>query len=114
MADDAADLVFVFLKEFPGRRKGNLVDVFVHFLFRHTDTAVDDPEDLLLLVEFEIDLELAELLLIVAGEGQGLHFLGGIHRVCDKLAEEDFVIAVEELLDDREDVFGRYADLSLR
>ena len=48
----------------------------------------------------------------VAGRGEGLQFLGGVHRVRDELAEEDLMVGIQELLDDGENVLGGYADLS--
>ena len=46
--------------------------------------------------------------------GEGLHLLGGVHRVGDELAQEDFVVGIEELLDHREDVFGGHADFAFK
>ena len=73
---------------------------------------VDDLEGLLLLVQLDADLEVAQLGLAVAGSGEGLQLLGGVHRVRDKLAEENLVVGIQELLDDGENVLGGYADLS--
>ena len=112
MADDAADLVLVFLQELARGRESDLVDVFVHFLFGHADTFVDDLQGLLLLVQLDADLQVPQLGLAVAGSGEGLQFLGGVHRVRDQLAEEDLMVGIQELLDDGENVLGGYTDLS--
>ena len=112
MADDAADLVLVLLQELARGRERDLVDVLVHFLLGHADAFVDDLEGLLLLVQLDADLEVAQLGLAVAGSGEGLQLLGGVHRVRDKLAEENLVVGIQELLDDGENVLGGYADLS--
>ncbi len=114
VADDGAELVFVFLEELAGGGEGDLVDVAVDFLLGHADAAVDDLEGFLLLVELHADFQLAQLALEVAAGGEGLHLLGGVHRVRDELAEEDFVVGIEELLDHREDVLGGHADFAFK
>ena len=114
VADDGAELVLVLLKEFAGRREGDLVDVTVHLFLGHTDAAVDDFQGFLFLVQLDADLELAELALEIAAGGERLHLLGGVHCVGDELAQEDFVVGIEELLDHREDVFGGHADFAFK
>ena len=114
VADDGVELVLVFLEELAGGGEGDLVDVAVDFLLGHADAAVDDLEGLFLLVQLDADLELAELALEIAAGGERLHLLGGVHRVGDELAQEDFVVGIEELLDHREDVFGGHADFAFK
>ena len=112
MADDAADLVLVFLQELARGRERDLVDVLVHFLPGHADAFVDDLQGLLLLIQLDTDLEVSEFSLAVAGSGERLQFLGGVHRVRDQLAKENLMVGIQELLDDGENVLGGYTDLS--
>ena len=112
MSDDTADLVLVFLKELPCTGEGYLVDVPVHLIGGHTDTAVGDLKDLFLFVEFDYDLRFADLFFEFAAGGKGLELFSGIHRIGDYLTEENLVVAVKELLDDREYVFRSYSNLS--
>ena len=114
MSDDGAYLVLVFLEELSCGGERYLVDVFVDLLLGHAYAPVDDAQDLLLLVELHAHLEFSELALEVAAGGEGLHLLGGVHRVGDELAEEDFVVGIEELLDHREDVLGGHADFAFQ
>ena len=112
MADDGVQLVLVFLEEFAGGGEGDLVDVTVHLVLGHSDAPVDDAEDLLLFVQLDADFHLTELALEVAAGGEGLELAGGVHRVGDEFAQEDFVVGIEELLDYREDILGSYADFA--
>ena len=112
MADDAADLVLVLLQELAGGGERDLVDILVDLLLGHADTGVDDFQGLLLLVQFDPDLEVAQFILAVAGGGQGLELLGRIDSVGHQLPEEDLVVGIQELLDDGENVLGGYTDLS--
>ena len=112
VADDAADLVLVLLQELARGGECNLVDVLIDLLFRHADAIVDDLQGLLLLIQLDADLQVAELLLQVAGSGQGLEFLGRIDRVRNEFAEENLMVGIQELLDYRKNVLGGYTDLS--
>ena len=42
--------------------------------------------------------------------GECLEFLRGVHRVADELAQEDFVIRIQEFLYHRKDVVRCYSD----
>ena len=55
---------------------------------------VDDTENLLLFVEFNLDLEVAELTLEFSVGSQGLQFLGSVYGIRDKFAEENFMIRI--------------------
>ncbi len=114
MADDVAGFVLVFLQEFPGRREGNLVDILVHFLLRHTDATVRDLDGLGLVVHIHADGQVAQLTLEFAGSGEGLQLLGGIHRIGHDLAQEDIMVGIQEFFDDRKDIFRCHADFSFR
>ena len=61
MADDG--LLLVLRHKLLGTREGNLVDVAVYLLHRHTDTSVGDCQCLLLLVYRHADSEVAQLTL---------------------------------------------------
>ena len=110
MADDV--LVLVLLEEFACGREGYLVDVLVDLLFSHADTAVDDLQGFCRLVENDLHVQVTQFALELAIGSEGLHLLGSIHCICDKLPEEYFVIRIEKLLDYRENVLGSHTYLS--
>ena len=111
MADDVR-LVFVFFQELAGAGEGYLIDVAVYFVRRHAYAVVGDAEGFLFLVKLDFDLQVSHFSIEGACTGERLEFLGCVHCVRHKLAQEDFVVAVEELLDDRENVLGGYSYLS--
>ena len=112
MADDIADLVLVFLQEFAGGRKGDLIDILVDFLLRHTDTVIDDFQGFGLFVQLDPDLQVTDFVLAVARGGERLHLLGRIHCIRHQLAQENLMVTVQELLDNGKNVFGSHTDLS--
>ena len=87
VADDR--LILVLGHELLGAREGDLVDVAVDLVGRHADSAVGDREQPLV----------------------------GVHRNVDcvrhQFAQEDFVVGIEEFLDDGKDVFGRHPDFTV-
>ena len=66
MADYILDLVLVLLKELSGAGEGNLVDVSVYLLLRHTDTVIDNFKGFGLLIQFNVNLEVSKFLLAVS------------------------------------------------
>ena len=110
MADDV--LILVLLEELTGGRERDLIDVPVDFLISHTDTGINDPQRLGLLVKLDAHLKLAKLALEVSVRCDGLHLLRSVHCVRDQLPQENLVIRIEKLLDDREYVLGRHSNLS--
>ena len=111
VADDR--LVLVFLHELLGARKGDLVNIALHLVGRHTDTTVGYSQGLGLLVRRNADRQVAQVAFYVAHRGQGLEFLRGIHGVGDQLTQEDFVVRIEELFDNGEDILGGNPDFSV-
>ena len=105
-------LVFVFLKELSGGGEGDLVDVLVNLFGRHADSVVDDLESLFLLVQFDPDFQVSEFAVEFAVRGEGLHLLGRVHGVGHKFPQENLVVRIQKLLDDREYVLCRHPDLS--
>ena len=108
VSDDGSGIVLVFFQEVGGSAEGNLVDVAVNFFGGHTDTAVADGEG----AGFGIHLHLDGEVLVFAFGGEGLQFLRGVDGVGHNLTQEDFVVAIEEFLDDGEDVLGGDTDVS--
>ena len=49
----------------------------------------------------------------IADGGEGFELLGSVDGVADQLSDEDIMIAVQELLDNRKDVFRLYAYIPL-
>ncbi len=112
MADDVANLVLVLLQKLSGAGERNLVDVLVHLFFRHANSVIDNLEGLGFLVQLDGDFQLAQFLLVVTAGGQRFHFLRGVHGIGHQFAEENLVVRIQELLDNRENVLGSYSNLS--
>ena len=116
MSDDVGGFGFALGLELGdellGTREGDLVDVLVDLFGVHADAAVADGEGLFLLVDFYLDGEVTQLALELARGGQGLQLLCGVHGVTDDFAQEDLLVRIEELLDDRENVFCLYSNVT--
>ena len=105
MSDDIADLVLIFLQEFACRGECNLVYVFVDFLLGHTDTAVNDSENLLVFIKFNLHEQVAQNALEVTGRCQCLYLFRSIDSICHEFPQENLMVRIQELLDHREDIF---------
>ena len=112
VSDDGGGIVLVFLQEVGGSAEGNLVDVAVNLFGGHTDTAVADGEGAGFGVNLHFDGEVLCVAHVFAFGGEGLQFLRGVDGVGHNLTQEDFVVAIEEFLDDGEDVLGGDTDVS--
>ena len=106
-------LVLVFFHELFGARECDLVDVAVDFIGCHADTAVGYGQRLFLLVDGDMDREVAQFALDFAERRKGFQLLGSIYGIGNQLTQKDFVIRVEEFLDYGEDVFRRNSDFSV-
>ena len=93
-------------------REGDLVDVLVDLFGVHADAAVAYGEGLFLLIHLHLDGEVAQFALELARGGEGFQLLRGVHGVADDFAQEDFLIRIEELLDDGENVFCLYSNVT--
>ena len=111
MTDDGLG-VLVFLEKLTGAGEGDLVDVLLDLVGRHADTPVAHGERAGLLVDDDLDLELAQLALVLTLAGERLQLLGGIHSVGHHLADENVAVAVEKFFDDGEDVLRRHTNVS--
>ena len=89
-----------------------MVDVLVHLFGVHADTSIADSEGLFLLVDFHLDGEVAQLAFELARGSEGFQLLRGVHGVADDFAQEDFLVRIQELLDDRENVFCLYSNVT--
>ena len=106
-------LVLVFLHELLGARKGDLVNIALHLVGSHADASVGDRQGFGILVRRNADRQVAQVAFYVAHRGQGLEFLRGVHGVGDQLTQEDFVVRIEELFDNGEDILGGNPDFSV-
>ena len=111
MADDR--LILVLGHELLGAREGDLVDVAVDLVGRHADSAVGDREQPLVGVHRNADRQVAQFTLHFAARSQCFEFLRGVDCVRHQFAQEDFVVGIEEFLDDGKDVFGRHPDFTV-
>ena len=106
------DLALVRVNEFSSTRKGHVVDVLVDFVGCHTDSAVADGDGLFLFVNVDVNAEVAEFPREFAEVAQRFKLVGGVDRVRNQFAKENFVVAVEKFLDDGKDVVRRYIDFT--
>ena len=106
-------LVLILFHELLGAREGDLVDVFVDLLGRHAHAAVGHGERFLVLVGGDADRQVAQIALGLADRREGFQLLGGVHGVRNQLAQENFMVRVEEFLDDGENVLRRNSDFSV-
>ena len=105
MADDRITFLLVLLQEVFGTGEGHLVDVALHLISVHADAVIGDREGLRFAVDSDRDHALRTLAAI-ARHGGHAALADRIHPITHQLPEEDFMAAVDGLLDDREDVFG--------
>ena len=103
--------VFVFVQEIVGAAKGYLVDVLVNLLLGHTDAAVADYQ--LLLVDFHLDGQVAQLAFELAARRQCLKFLCGIYSIRNQFTKKYLVIRIEEFLNDRKNILGLNIQITL-
>ena len=106
-------LLLELLHEFGGAREGDLVDVLVDLLLAHANAGIADGQGLRLAVQDDVHLCAVCIAFDFGDPDQGLALLSGIDSVGDELPQKNFVVAVQELLDDRKDVFRLYVDLAL-
>ena len=105
MADDRITFLLVLLEEVFGTGEGHLVDVALHLISVHADAVIGDGEGLRFAIDSDRDHALRTLAAI-ASHGRHAALADRIHPITHQLPEEDFVAAVDGLLDDGEDVFG--------
>ena len=113
VSDDGVGIVLVLVEEVVCTTEGNLVDVLFYLVGCHTDTAVAHGNGLCFLVHTHGYFQLAQLALEIAFSCQGLQLLGGIHCIAYNLTDEDFVVAVEKLFDDGENILCCNPNVSL-
>ena len=104
MSDDIVGIVLVLLQEVVHARECNLIDVFVDFLFGHTDTAVADGDSAFLGIEADTHGKVAQFALELTLLSECLELLSGIDSVRHHFTKENLMIAIEKLFDDGEDV----------
>ena len=112
MTDDRGGVVLVFLDELLRAREGDLVDILVNLLGRHTDTTIRDRDRTV--VELHADCQVAHLALELANRGQCFQLLGRVDSVRHQLTQEDLMITIQEFLNDREYILRCYSNVSLR
>ena len=112
MTNDGGCIVFVFFEEVRGTRESDLVDVAVNLFCRHTNTLVADGERSCLFVDAHRHFHVCGVAFEFTFARKGAELLGSIHCVSYDFAEKNFVVAIQELLDNGEYVFGRDADMS--
>ena len=110
MADDGVRVVLVLLEEVVGARESYLIDVFVDFFGGQTNTTVGHGNGVL--AQADTDRQVAQLAFVLTNGGKGLQFLRSINGVGHQFAQEYFVVTVQKLFNDGEDVFGRYPNVT--
>ena len=93
MADDVGGVgAFVFLHKLLGAGEGDLVDIFLHLFFGHTDTAVDDAEGFGIFVHLHLDGHVAQFHIGLAEAHQGFHLLRSVYSVGNQFPKEYFLV----------------------
>ena len=110
VADDGVRVVLVLLEEVVGARESYLIDVFVDFFGGQTNTAVGHGNGVL--AQADTDRQVAQLAFVLTNGGKSLQFLRSINGVGHQFAQEYFVVTVQKLFNDGEDVFGRYPNVT--
>ena len=103
VADDGSRVVLILLNELLGAGESDLVDILVDFFGCHTDTTVGNGD--CLVVELNPDGQVAHLTFELADGSQCLQLLRRIDGIGNQLTKENLVVAVQKLLDNRENVF---------
>ena len=112
MPDDGGGIVLVFLQKVGSTAEGNLIDIAFDFVGSHTDTAVADGQRAGLSIHLDLDGKILHVAHALALGSKRLELLGSIDSVGDDFAEENLVVAIEELLDDGENVLGGNTDVA--
>ena len=112
MANDSVGCVLVFIEEVSDTRESYLVDIFVNFTRRHSDTSVADGERSLFCVETNADCEVTQIIGEIAFFFQRFHLLCSINGVAYHLAEKNFMVGIEKLFYDGEDVLCSNPDVT--
>ena len=108
VADDLilVGLVLVFCQEIGGAGESDLVDILLHLVSGHTKAVVAESQRLLLRVNNDVYFRFVFVReLVLAHHLQLLQLGDGVAAVGNELTEEDIVIRIEPLLDDRENIF---------
>ena len=113
MADYAVGVFAVFLQKILCAGERYLIDVAVNLISIEADAVVGDCKSAGFLVYLHSNLQRAKLTFEVAETGQSAQFLTCVYAIADQLAQKDFMIGIEELLDDRKNVVGGYTDFAL-
>ena len=110
MSDNGIGIILIFLQEVVSAGEGYLVDIFVDFIGCQSQAAVGYGQGIL--AQGDVDGEVAQVALEVAHRGKGLQLLCGVHGIGHQFAEEDFVVAIQEFLDDGEYILCGYPNIS--
>ena len=110
MTDDGICIVFIFFKEIVGSRESNLINVFIDFLSRKSQTTVGNGNRVF--IYFHLNGQVAQFSFKLAFRSKCLQLLSGIDRIGYQFAEKNFMIAIQEFLDDGENVLCCNPDIT--
>jgi len=110
VSDDGVCIFLIFVKEVVGTRESNLVDVLVDFFGGHTDTSVADSDGFL--VDIHLYGQVAHFALEITLRSVSLQLLGSVNGIRHQFTKKNFVVAIQEFLDDGENIFGSYPNVS--
>ena len=112
VTDNCICIILIAFKEVSSTREGNLIDILFNLFGRHTNTAVADGKRLCLGINLHLHGQVAQFTAYFATRTECLQLLRRINGICHYFTKEYFVIAVQKLLDDGEDVLRSYSNLS--
>ena len=92
MTDDGICILLILVKEIVCARKGDLVDVFVDFLFCHTNTTVGDSKCACILIDTYMHSQIPSFFFQLTFRSKCAKFLSGIYCIGNNFTEENFMV----------------------
>ena len=112
VTDDGIGAILIFGKEFFSTRESDLVDVFIYIFGIHAYTHITHGESACLFVDAYGNLQVAEFTFIFADRWERFELLSGIYGIWNQFTKKNFVVTVQKLFDNGENVVGSYPNSS--
>ena len=112
MTDNGIGIILIFAQELLSTRERYLVDIFVDILSCHTDSSIAHCESTFLGINRHSHLQLTKFIFIFTTRSKSLQLLCCIYGIRHKLTKENFVVAIQKLLNNGENIFSSYPNRS--
>ncbi len=103
MPDNRIGIVLILFQEIIGTGKGYLIDILINFLSCQADTVIGNGNGIL--AKRNMNGKVTQFPFKFTDGSQCIQFLGSINSVRNQFAKKNFMIAIQELFYDRENVF---------